>query len=135
MRSELLERIGPDQFTPEPGRIEGEDWAFCRKAKQIGALLAVGTAMPSIHVDPRDGTGYLPGMPAMMMDGNGVRTMTVDHLNGAGQVKTGEMRTYGLSEAESAFAKAASETRAALSRELEQRRGLLDNAMRAGAVS
>ena len=122
MRPSLLERIGPDPFTPNPAYQEGEDFAFCRRAKAIGAVMAVGTSLPSVHIDPRDGTGYMVGMPAGMMDGNGMRSLTLDHLNGAGSLNTSEMRPYGLGAVEAAFAKAEAETKQMLDAEMEQRR-------------
>lgn len=122
MRPSLLERIGPDPFTPEPGRNEGEDFAFCRRAKAIGATLAVGTSLPAAHVDPRDGVAYMVGMPAGMMDGNNIRALTLDHLNGSGSIKTGEVRQYGLGAVETDFADAEEKAKASLQTELAMRR-------------
>lgn len=124
MRRRLLERIGPDPFTPSPDGNEGEDGAFCRRAKAIGALMAVGTALPSVHVDPRDGTCYMPGMPPGMMDGNSMRSLNTEHLSGSGAVKTREIRGYGLDAVESAVAKADAEVQTALRYEMEQRRAI-----------
>lgn len=134
MRPRLLQRIGENPFTPNPDYDEGEDWAFCRRAKAIGAVMAVGTALPAAHVDPRDGVAYMVGMPAGMMDGNGMRSLDTQHMVN-GELKTGEIRAYGLTQAKTAFQKASAETEAALKSELEQRRGLFDNPTMAGAIS
>lgn len=122
MRARLLEKIGPEPFTPISEQTDSEDWAFCRRAKAIGALMAVGTSLPSVHVDPRDGTGYAVGMPAGMMDGNSMRALSIEHLSGTGSIKTGENRKYGLDAVETASAKADAETKSWLDAEMEQRR-------------
>lgn len=124
MRPRLLQRIGADPFTPSPDRVESEDWAFCRRAKAIGALMAVGTALLSAHVDTRDGTGYMVGMPAGLMDGNAMRVLGTEHLNGTGAVKTAAQRGYGLDAVELASARAEAEVRTALQHEIEQRRAI-----------
>lgn len=123
MRSRLLERIGPDPFTPFPEYAESEDWAFCRRAKAIGATLAVGTALPVAHVDPRDGTAYMVGSPPLMVDGNGLRIVPATHLGADGQSKTIEMRHYGLDGEAAHFAAQAAQVEA-LRNELEKRRSL-----------
>ncbi len=96
MRPRLLQRIGPDPFTPLAEYTEGEDFAFCRRAKTIGATMAVGTALTSVHVDPRDGSAYIVGMPAGVFDGNSVRSIGTEHLSASGIIKSGEIRGYGL---------------------------------------
>lgn len=121
MRVRLLERIGADPFTPNLGYDEGEDWAFCRRARAIGARMAVGTAMPSVHIDPRDGMAYIPGMPAALMDGNGVRMLSTEHMGVNNAVKTGEVRQYGLKAEESAR-RASAKAETGLRKEVRQRR-------------
>ena len=90
MRLRLLQKLGPDPFTPptdESGTfVQGEDMAFCDRAIDAGAKLAVGMGMPIVHVDPRDGAGYLPGMPQMYMDGDFARVI---------EVAPGAIRSYG----------------------------------------
>lgn len=122
MRPRLLQRIGADPFTPLPDREEGEDLAFCRRAKEIGALMAVGTSLPSPHIDPRDGTCYLPGTGTLIIDGNTLRNLGNDHLAGDGSRKTSEIRGYGLDAIESAAAKADAARAASVQAEIEQRR-------------
>jgi hypothetical protein len=95
MRLSLLKRIGPKPFTPPPDSDCGEDSAFCERAVSIGASLGVGISMPIVHIDPRDGTAYLPGMPAMLMSGNSVKSLGSPHLSGHGSVKSAELRRYG----------------------------------------
>lgn len=98
MRSSLLKRVGPNPFdilVGEDGREMAEDASFCHRAVAAGAKLGVGMGFPIIHVDPIDGAAYVPGMPAMMMDGNTVRMLTVEHSTPQGTIKTGELRKYG----------------------------------------
>jgi len=95
MRLSLLERIGKDPFTVPDGEEIGEDFAFCDRAKFVGANLAVGMGMPIVHVDARNGAAYIPGMPAMMMDGNSVKALTVEHGVPGGRIRA-EARKYGL---------------------------------------
>ena len=99
MRASLLEIVGPEPFNVPAGsdaRIT-EDFAFCHRARAAGARLAVAIGMPIIHIDPRDGTAYTPGMPAMMMDGNEVAKITLEHASpNRGEVKAPEARSYGL---------------------------------------
>lgn len=93
MRARLLERLGPDPFTPREG--ESEDFAFCRKTNEIGARLVVGTALPVPHIDPRDGTAYIPGQPAMIVVDGELRMLSAEHV-GASGLKESEGRDYGL---------------------------------------
>ena len=90
MRLRLLQKLGPNPFTPPTNEngvyTKGEDTVFCDRAIDAGAKLAVGMGMPIIHVDPRDGAGYLPGMPQMYMDGDFARVLEVD---------PGAVRSYG----------------------------------------
>jgi len=98
MRSSLLRRVGPNPFdilTNDAGKTMGEDASFCSRAIAASAKLGVGMGFPIFHVDPLDGTGYLPGMPAAMMDGNVVRILTVEHAIPHGSLKSGELRKYG----------------------------------------
>ena len=120
MRPRLLQRIGPNPFTPD--RKEGEDFAFCRRAKAIGANLAVGTTLPAVHIDVRDGMAYMVGAPPLIVDGNELKQIEAGHLSVDGRTKFGEMRRYGLDAAESASEKAGAEAAAALQAEMEQRR-------------
>ena len=133
MRVRLLERIGADPFTPNPDYEEGEDLAFCRRAKAIGARMAVGTAMPSAHVDPRDGMAYLPGMPAALMDNNGIRMMTTDHLGANNEIKTGERRDYGLGF-EAKVERKSDEIEAGLRQEIQRRRRVSSDGTSRGGV-
>lgn len=97
MRLSLLERVGENPFDIPPGSENNvtEDFAFCDRARDVGACLAVGTQMPVFHVDPRDGTAYLPGMPSMRMDNNSVRPLSFEHPTSSG-VGVIEKRTYGV---------------------------------------
>lgn len=125
MRSSLLKRVGPNPFdilTNDAGKAMGEDASFCRRAVAASAKLGVGMGFPILHVDPLDGTGYLPGMPAAMMDGNVVRMLTVEHAIPQGTAKTSELRKYGegvdgAMEESAAFG-------AELAAEMQQRRTL-----------
>lgn len=123
MRARLLQRIGANPFTPSLDRAEGEDWAFCRRARDIGAMMAVGTSLPSAHIDPRDGTAYMPGMPAMLADGNELRQLTLEHLGGSGLMKVPQRRQYGLAF-EDEIARADEQAFAALRADVEQRRAI-----------
>lgn len=93
MRMSLLERVGHDPFTIPVGSEIGEDAAFCQRAREVGHL-AVGMGFPAAHIDARDGTAYIPGMPTMMVDGNSLRGVSTEHV-GANRVKTSELRNYG----------------------------------------
>ena len=128
MRLRLLEKLGNDPFTPITDE-EGEDLAFCRRANTIGANMGVATAMPSAHVDPRDGTAYMPGMPAMMMENNSLKALSIDHLSGSGAVKQAEVRAYGLDAAEAAIASNETDKRGAAQAEMEQRRKVMEGAV------
>ncbi len=99
MRLTLLERLGDNPFDLTEDR-GSEDIAFCARAKALGARLAVGMGFPVLHIDPRDGSAYQPGTPALMMQGNSVRQTTLEHVTPAGTVKTGEIRAYGFGDAE-----------------------------------
>ncbi len=121
MRLSLLQKLGENPFDLyDP--IESEDIAFCRRAKAVGARFAVGMGFPVLHIDPRDGTAYQPGMPPMMMEGNGVRQITLEHSTQTGALKTAEVRTYGLDDAE----KMASEQYTKIQSEIKQRRKVSD---------
>lgn len=86
--------------------------------------MVVGTTFPSVHVDPRDGLGYLPGTPAMLLDDNEMWFMNFDHAGSAGATKAAEIRGYGLDTVEKRGAKSLALAEAALHAELEQRRNL-----------
>lgn len=124
MRVRLLERIGENPFTPNLGYEEGQDWTFCRRAKMIGARMAVGTALVSVHVDPRDGMAYVPGMPAGLMDNNCVRMLSTEHMAANSAVKSGQDRQYGLHAAAAAAQRTSAENEACLKNELQRRRRL-----------
>jgi hypothetical protein len=117
MRLSLLERLGENPFDPR-NESESEDIAFCRRAKEIGARLAVGMGFPVLHIDARDGTAYQPGMPTMMMEGNSARQVSLEHATPAGALKTAELREYGFGDPE----KLAQETAAQIQSTIEQRR-------------
>ena len=98
MRLSLLRRVGPNPFDilkNDNGQAMGEDSSFCARAIAAGAKLGVGMGFPVLHIDPIDGAAYVPGMPAMMMDGNNVRKLTIEHALPGGSLKTGEHRKYG----------------------------------------
>ena len=95
MRLSLLERIGRNPFSIPEGSLDGEDWAFCRRACDIGANRAVGTAIPVLHIDPSDGMAYCPGMPALQMDGLNAHSISLEHMASNGTIKQGEKRSYG----------------------------------------
>jgi len=59
-RMSVLEKVGEKPFTPEGTRQEGEDMAFCERARAAGLRLWVHTGVPVAHVDD-DGTAYVPG--------------------------------------------------------------------------
>lgn len=122
MRPRLLLRIGVDPFTPLE-RTEGEDFAFCRRANAIGARLAVGTGLPVAHVDPRDGMAYMVGTPPLMVHNNELRLIdAVQHRALDGGTKAGEVRSYGLGDAEATAATAAALESEELRKEVERRR-------------
>lgn len=120
MRLALLDRVGPNPFDIPQDSGLSEDFAFCDRAIDAGACLAVGTQMPIFHVDPRDGTAYLPGMPAMRMENNSVQLLTMEHVAVSG-VRQSEDRAYG----DEIDAERAKFQRAILT-EMEQRRKLMD---------
>lgn len=93
MRMSLLDRVGANPFDISEG-TSGEDVAFCRRAKQVGARLFVGMGLPALHIDPRDGCAYLPGEPTIFMDGNAAHRTSGEHAVGA-ENKDYEMREYG----------------------------------------
>jgi hypothetical protein len=96
MRLSLLERIGEDPFNIPEGQEIAEDFAFCDRACAIGAKLVVATGCPIVHVDASDGSAYLPGMPAMMMDENSVRGIGAErHVAADGRIKEPDIRDYG----------------------------------------
>lgn len=121
MRPRLLERIGPDPFAILPGY--SEDFAFCKRARDAGARLMVGTGFPVPHVDPRDGTTYMVGQPAGIIIGNEVRAFSVEHLGASGTLKAPEQRQYGIDggDAFAASAQAAAEVQA----EMRKRQAIL----------
>lgn len=124
MRAALLEKVGPNPFTMPPGSDERitEDFAFCHRATAAGARLAVATGMPVIHIDPKDGAAYAPGMPAMMMDGNSVAKLTLEHITPTGAFKEPEMRAYGPGVADASSFEGAEEAyKARLNGELRRR--------------
>lgn len=98
MRTSLLERLGPNPFDIPADALptDTEDFAFCRRAKKAGARLVVGMGLPIVHVDPRDGSAYFPGMPTAQMVENSVRRVDLTHTTTTGATKTLEQREYGL---------------------------------------
>lgn len=63
MRTTLLERLGADPFAlPQDARY-GEDFEFCRRARAVGARLAVDTGAPAAHLEPESGLAFLPYKP------------------------------------------------------------------------
>lgn len=124
MRISLLERIGPNPFDIPAGEQCSEDRAFCRRAVAIGAKLGVGMGFPIVHVDPKDGVGYLPGMPPMLVDGNAVHAMSINHAGPDGHTKTAEEREYGADLRTTEAYAHADRIREEREREVEQRRAV-----------
>lgn len=123
MRSSALTRIGDNPFSVPEGASFGEDIAFCKRAVAAGIRMGVAMGIPIVHIDSSDGTAYMPGLPAMMMCGDGIRSLTLDHAIPSGAIKTSEQRAYGLSSAAVAEAIAATEAKH-LDDVLNQRRAL-----------
>jgi len=124
MRLSLLKRVGPDPFALLSDQGVGEDYVFCDRAIAAGATLAVGMGLPVFHLDPSDGTAYLPGMPAMIMDGNRICNMSTDHATADGRIKTAEKREYGgLAKMEELYAET-DRIIAGRAIEIEQRRAV-----------
>lgn len=73
MKHSVLEKIGPDPFTPKGE--EGEDIAFCNRALELGMRIWTHTGVPVGHMGEVqiDGTGdrnvYLPFMKPLLIDG------------------------------------------------------------------
>lgn len=131
MRLSLLERVGDNPFDIPEGSELPEDFAFCDRAIAAGATLTVGMGAPIFHVDPRDGTVYLPGMPAMIMKGNGVAPITYEHQSPDGTVKNLEQREYGK-EIEPMMERMKRDAVAAapMSAEIKQRRTIMNGPTR-----
>jgi hypothetical protein len=94
MRLSLLERVGPDPFNIPPGIIMSEDFAFCDRACAAGAKLVVATGCPVVHIEAKTGLAYLPGMPAMLMDENTVREISLGKSDTAASSRS-KRRLYG----------------------------------------
>ena len=122
MRMSLLERVGPNPFDIPTGSQIGEDFAFCDRAIAVGARLAVGMGMPIFHLDPADGSAFVPGMAQMLVDGNQVHPL--------GQ--TSDVRKYGsgIDEMSEALKAAAPDLKA----EMLQRRNISDGIAQIGAA-
>ncbi len=120
MRLSLLKRVGPNPFTPN--EEHGEDHAFCKRVREVGGKMGFASGFPIFHVDPTDGSAYIPGSPAMMMDANGVRMLSLEHATPTGAIKQAEVRSYGLGSVEKSFNEGVSAERAALDAEMQQRR-------------
>ncbi len=118
MRASALQKVGPDPFTLRADH--GEDYEFCSRAREAGLSLKAATGVPIVHLDPRDGTAYMPGMPAMMMDGNILKALTTQHATASGTNKA-ETRDYGIAAMPNTT-EADREAEARLSAEMEQRR-------------
>lgn len=66
-RLSALEKMPEKPFTDAAG--EGEDYAFCAKARQAGLRIWVHTGLPVAHIGD-DGFAYLPGdQPYIVVDG------------------------------------------------------------------
>jgi len=63
MRTTLLERLGADPFVLPRDARYGEDFEFCRRARAVGASLAVDTGAPVAHLEPESGLAFLPYKP------------------------------------------------------------------------
>jgi len=60
---------GENLFSPEGTSELGEDTAFCRRARNMGARIWVDTGCPIAHIDD-DGVAYLPGEGPMRVVGS-----------------------------------------------------------------
>lgn len=68
-RLEVLDRLPDEPFTPEGTDEEGEDFAFCERARAAGLRIWTHTGCLVAHVDD-DGVAYLPGEGPMKVVGS-----------------------------------------------------------------
>ncbi len=87
-RVSLLDRLGSEPFKTD-GSI-GEDVAFCRRVRQMGARLFCAPGLLVAHVDPNDGVAYLPGEPPCRVEGNRLMRSGLTHV----APKAAEQREY-----------------------------------------
>ena len=63
MRTALLARLGDEPFALPESAQHGEDFQFCRRARAVGASIAVETGAPVAHLEPESGLAFLPYKP------------------------------------------------------------------------
>lgn len=90
-RVSLLERVGPNPFQLYDFPHNSEDFGFCKRVKEVGGRIFCAPGLIVAHIDPNDGAAYVPGEPALRVEGNVLKRTGFTHV----APKTGEVREYG----------------------------------------